>query len=78
MQDQPTAHLIVYDRESHLFVPEGDTLALGDTFEVYRGNGPREGERMGTATVTRFEDGSPVLDVRFESYRVNEATGEAD
>jgi hypothetical protein len=55
--------LIVHDREMHLEVFE-ETLAVGDTFEVVRGNGPREGDRMGTATVTGFEDGAPVLNVR--------------
>jgi hypothetical protein len=56
--------LIVHDREIHLDVFE--PLAVGDTFEVVRGNGPREGELMGTAIVTGFEDGQPVLDVRFD------------
>ena len=56
--------LILYDREAHL-APDADTLRVGDTLEVVRGNGPREGEHMGTATVTGFaEDGSLVLDVR--------------
>jgi hypothetical protein len=27
---------------------------------------PREGDHMGTATVTGFEDGSPVLSVHFD------------
>jgi hypothetical protein len=55
----PQARLIVSDRETQLDDRVG--LAVGDTVEVVRGNGPREGERMGTATVTGFEDGSPVL-----------------
>jgi hypothetical protein len=59
--------LIAYDREMHLEVDA--TPAVGDTFEVIRGNGPREGERMGTATVTSFEDGAPVLNVRFDGRR---------
>jgi hypothetical protein len=61
----PDARLIVYDSESHL---EGgaEAIAIGDTFEVIRGNGPHEGERMGTAIVARFDDdGDPVLEVRF-------------
>ena len=57
--------LIVHDREMHLDVPSR-TLAVGDTVEVVRGNGPREGDRMGSATVTGFEDGSPVLSVHFD------------
>lgn len=54
--------LVIYDDESHL--DADGTPAIGDTFEVIRGNGPREGERMGTATVTAIENGEPVLDVR--------------
>lgn len=57
--------LIVHDREMQLDV--FGPLAVGDTVEVIRGNGPREGDRMGSATVTRIDaDGSPVLDVRFD------------
>ena len=59
-----SGRLIVHDREAHLEA-DTDTVALGDTFEVIRGNGPREGEYMGTATVVGFESGGPVLDVRF-------------
>lgn len=58
-----SGRLVVHNREMHLDVY--DPLAVGDTFEVVRGNGPREGDYMGTATVTGIEDGSPVLDVRF-------------
>jgi hypothetical protein len=43
---------------------DSDAVVVGDLFEVVRGHGPREGDRMGTATVTGFEDGSPVKDVR--------------
>lgn len=54
--------LVMHDRETHLDVY--GPLAIGDIFEVIRGNGPREGDRMGIATVTGFEDnGSPTLDV---------------
>lgn len=56
--------LVAYDDEMHL--QPHRPLAVGDTLEVVRGNGPREGDRMGTATVAAFEDGAPVLDVRFE------------
>jgi hypothetical protein len=56
--------LVVHDRETHL-EPYTD-LIVGDVLEVIRGNGPREGDRMGTATVSGFEDGSPVLAVHFE------------
>jgi hypothetical protein len=58
------------DREMHL-EPDAGSVAVGDTFEVVRGNGPREGDHMGTATVTGFEDGSPVLDVRFDGRSVD-------
>lgn len=58
------ARLIVHDREMHLDVY--DPLAVGDTVEMIRGNGPREGDRIGTATVTGFEEtGAPVLDLHF-------------
>ena len=53
--------LIAYDDELHLEVPRRHTLAVGDRLEMIRGNGPREGEPMGTATVTAFEDGLPVF-----------------
>jgi len=54
--------LLVYDREMHL---EGDAF-IGASIPVIRGNGPRAGDRMGTATVTGFENGSPILDVRLD------------
>ena len=60
--------LIVHDHETHL-ESDGDLL-LGDTLEVIRGNGPREGDHMGVATVTGFENnGSPELDVVFDETR---------
>jgi hypothetical protein len=69
MQDQPTERLVMYDRESHLVYEAERPLAVGDTFSVIRGNGPREGERMGTATVTALdEDGQPTLDVHVVPY----------
>ena len=58
--------LVVFDHEMHLEVKDDALLMVGDTVEVFRGNGPREGDRMGTATVTAFEDGSPVLSVHFD------------
>jgi len=60
----PATRLVVFNREMHL-----DTrvpLSVGDTVPVIRGNGPREGAHMGTATVTAVEDGAPVLDVWFD------------
>lgn len=61
--NQATA-VIMHDRETHVVVGADTTLAVGDTLPVIRGNGPREGEQMGTATVTDFrDDGSPVLEV---------------
>jgi hypothetical protein len=53
----------MHDDETHLDVHE--PLAVGDVIQVFRGNGPREGDRMGTATVTAIEDGVPVLNIRF-------------
>jgi hypothetical protein len=65
------AHLIVHDREMHLEVADTNTLAVGDTVDVIRGNGPREGDRMGIATVTGFaSDGAPLLDIHFEPPEV--------
>ena len=56
--------LIVFDREAHLEM--FSEPVVGDVVEVVRGNGPREGDCMGSATVTGFDnDGSPVLAVRF-------------
>jgi hypothetical protein len=43
--------LIVHDREMHL-EPSSAAPTVGDTFEVIRGNGPREGDFMGIAIVT--------------------------
>ena len=69
------ARLVIHDREMHLDVYE--PLAVGDTLEVIRGNGPREGDHMGTATVTSFEYGEPVLIVRFNGRsRGGELDGE--
>jgi hypothetical protein len=56
--------LIVHDREIHLYVD--DPPQVGDTIEVIRGSGPREGDRMGVATVTAIEDGAPVLRIHFD------------
>jgi hypothetical protein len=56
--------LVVHDREIHLDVHE--LLTVGVTLEVIRGNGPREGHHMGTATVTSFEDGAPVLAISLD------------
>jgi hypothetical protein len=52
--------LIVHDRETFL---ELDRPAVaGDTVAIIRGNGVREGDSMGTATITGFdENGAPVL-----------------
>lgn len=58
--------LTVYNREMHLDVNAGRALAVGETIPVIRGNGPREGERIGSATIAGFEhDGSPQLSVTF-------------
>lgn len=59
-----SGRLIVHDRETHL-EPDTDTVTVGDTFEVIRGNGAREGGHLGFATVTGIEDDGPVLDIRF-------------
>jgi hypothetical protein len=57
--------VVVHDRETHVYVPGG--LRVGDRLGVFRGNGPREGARMGAATVAGFEDdGTPILVVRLD------------
>jgi hypothetical protein len=59
------ARLIVHDHEMHLDV--FGPLAVGDTVDVIRGNGPREGDRMGSAAVIAIDaDDSPVLDIHFD------------
>ena len=47
----PTARLVVYDDVTHLDFY--DRLTIGDTLVVSR-VGPRQGDRMGTATVTEL------------------------
>jgi hypothetical protein len=54
----------MYNRESHFVVPPSHVLAVDDRFEVIRGNGPREGDVLGVATITGFEDGAPALWLR--------------
>lgn len=56
--------LVIYSRESHLEIDPDAVLAVGDKLDAVRGNGPHEGQRMGYAVVTGFnEDGQPDLDV---------------
>jgi hypothetical protein len=64
--------LIVYDHEIHLGPYR--TLAAGGAVQVIRGNGPREGDRVGTATITSFEDGSPILHVRLGDEQSGEVS----
>lgn len=52
----------IYDRQTVLDL-EGPP-ALGDRYVVVRGNGPREGERMGVAIVVGFDDDGPLVDVQ--------------
>jgi hypothetical protein len=63
--DDYAGRLVVHDHEMHLDEYADAPLSIGDTVEVVRGNGPREGDRMGTATVTAFEGSSPVLSAHF-------------
>ncbi len=66
MSHHGTSRLIAYPRVMQLDV--FDPIAVGDTFDVIRGNGLRKGERMGTGTITGFrEDGSPTISVRFDA-----------
>jgi hypothetical protein len=50
---------VIYKDEIHLDT-DGE-FAVGDRFEVFRGDGPREGDFMGYATVTRIDDEGPEL-----------------
>lgn len=62
-REENSGRLVVYDREMHLVAYEEP--AVGDTFEVIRGNGMREGHPMGTATVTGFKNRCPMLDIEW-------------
>jgi hypothetical protein len=65
-EDLPAGYVgrvVMYDDETHLQVDAGHTLAIGDLFMAYRGNGRREGDFMGTAIVTGFDDGGPTLTI---------------
>ena len=54
-------HVIVYNRETHAYFPDGQPPPPGDRIPVFRGNGPREGERMGWAVLA--PDGSLSLEI---------------
>jgi hypothetical protein len=56
---------MVYNNESHLEYEADVPLNVGDTFPAIRGNGPREGERVGTVTVTAVTEDGPTLSVHF-------------
>jgi hypothetical protein len=59
--------LIVHDCEMHL-EPAGE-LAVGDVLPVVLTSGLREGEQIGTVTVTGFENGEALLDVRLRGAK---------
>lgn len=59
------ARLVLYDREMHLDIY--GPVVVGESFDVVRGNGIREGDRMGTATIVAIDDGCPILDVRLDA-----------
>lgn len=64
------AKVLIYNRAIQLDVDEAPKV--GDTFEVFRGNGPREGDYMGTAFVVSLdEDGNPVLEISLGGGRNN-------
>jgi hypothetical protein len=81
MQGQPRSGcvgwVVLYNDESHFVIPPGHTPAVGDRMEVVRGNGPREGDRMGVATIAAFEDGTPVLRIDFDRAANDAPMGEA-
>ncbi|HTP20861.1 MAG TPA: hypothetical protein VMJ65_14735 [Solirubrobacteraceae bacterium] len=52
------ARILMYDDHYDLEADPAQTAAVGDTLPVFRGNGPGEGDVIGTATVTAIgEDG---------------------
>jgi hypothetical protein len=46
--------LIMFDKEAH--VEADKDLEIGDVLDVYRGNGPREGEFMCRAIFKGYDD----------------------
>ena len=56
--------VVMYDEVTDVVLPDGHTLAVGDRLEAVRGNGIREGQTMGTVTVSGFEDDG--LQLHFE------------
>ena len=58
-------YVVMFNEVTDLNVPPGHTLKNGEVVPVFRGNGPKEGELMGTARVELDEDGdhSPALHV---------------
>jgi hypothetical protein len=53
-EDLPAGYVgrvVMYDDETRLEIDAGHTLATGDLFMAYRGNGPREGDLMAVATI---------------------------
>jgi hypothetical protein len=68
--DEETARAVVYNNETHLEVAPDRELTVGDVLPAYRGNGPREGERVGWAVVRGVNPGSaPELDLHLGSAR---------
>jgi hypothetical protein len=60
------ARLVMYN-DITVFDVDGDArpYTVGDEFAVYRGGGPRDGERIGTVTIAAIHpDGSPHLELR--------------
>jgi hypothetical protein len=59
---EQVGRILIRDRQIH-GEPQRD-FAIGDTFDVIRVDGPRKGDHMGTAVVTRVdEDGNPEITV---------------
>ena len=55
--------MIVHDQIAYLDVPEDHTWRHGDVLAVLQGDGPTQGEQIGAATVTGFENNQPIIDV---------------
>lgn len=55
-RNTPTARIVMYDRTTTLDLPDTTTTREPFLAGVIRGNGPREGDRMGWAVVEVDDD----------------------
>ena len=67
--------MTIYKNDTDLELPAGHEPTIGDKFEVYRGDGPREGECMGTATIRRSRKTGPCSSTSSRPRRSHEYRG---